>query len=294
LRLSAATIVAMAVFQHGEIEIAYDVAGAGPAVLLLHGFPQTRAMWAPIAATLARDFTVVTADLRGYGASSKPAAKVDLTNYSFRAMGGDMLALMTSLGHETFHLVGHDRGARVAHRMSLDATDRLRSLTVMDIVPTHTLLDNWSSKVSAAYFHWSYLAQPAPFPERMIEADPDHFYQTCLLGWGGSQLSEFAALEAYRAAWRDTATIAGMTNDYRATLAVDVHHDASDLGRRFEGPALVLYGADGAMAQMFDIPGTWDAWLKNMTAEAIPGGHFFPDQSGAATIAVLRGFLGSG
>ena len=249
-------------------------------------------MWVPIAKGLARDFTVVTADLRGYGASSKPEARGDLSNYSFRAMGQDMLALMASLGHAQFHLVGHDRGARVAHRMSLDAPDRIASLTVMDIVQTHTLLQRWSSDVSAAYFHWSYLAQPAPFPEHMIAADPDHFYEACLLGWGGAQISDFALIDTYRRAWRDPATIRGMTHDYRAALAVDVHHDAADVGRKFSGPALVLYGADGAMARLFDVPETWDAWLDTMTAEAIPGGHFFPDQSPDATLDALRRFLG--
>ena len=282
----------MAVFTHDDIDIAHDVRGAGPPVLLLHGFPQTRAMWGPIAEGLARDFTVVTADLRGYGASSKPRASADLSNYAFRAMGQDMLALMASLGHERFHLVGHDRGARVAHRMSLDAPSRIASLTVMDIVPTHTLLERWSSKVSAAYFHWSYLAQPAPFPERMIEAAPDHFYEACLLGWGGAAIADFDLIETYRSAWRDPATIAGMTNDYRAALAVDVHHDSEDVGRRYQGPALVLFGADGAMARLFDVPETWAGWLQEMSAEAIPGGHFFPDQSPDATLDALRRFLG--
>jgi haloacetate dehalogenase len=289
---TATTLISMAVFDHGEIQIAYDVDGAGPPVLLLHGFPQTRAMWAPIAKGLAQDFTVITADLRGYGASSKPDALPDLSNYAFRAMAGDMLALMRALGHERFHLVGHDRGARVAHRLSLDAPDHVMSLTVMDIVPTYDLLAHWSSDVSAAYFHWSYLAQPAPFPEHMIGADPDHFYEACLLGWGGAKVSDFAAIEAYREAWRKPATIAGMTNDYRAALVVDVTHDAEDIGRRFAGPALVLFGATGVMGRLFDVPGTWSGWLEAMTAEAIPGGHFFPDQSPEATLEALRRFLG--
>ncbi|MBT8459257.1 MAG: alpha/beta hydrolase [Boseongicola sp.] len=282
----------MSTFERGDILISYDVQGEGPPILLLHGFPQTRAMWGPIAHDLRRDFTVVTADLRGYGASSKPKADADLENYSFRAMARDMLELMASLGHERFHLVGHDRGGRVAHRMSLDAPSRIRSLAVLDIVPTYTLLQKWSSAVSSAYFHWTYLAQPAPFPERMIEADPDHFYEACLLGWGGAALADFSLIETYRAAWREPETIAGMTNDYRATLAVDVHHDALDVGRKFAGPALVLYGADGAMARHFDVPATWDKWLQNRSAEAIPGGHFFPDQSPDATLKALRRFLG--
>ena len=281
----------MAVFQNDGIDIAYEVAGEGPPVLLLHGFPQTRAMWDDIVPGLAREFTVVTADLRGYGASSKPVASDELSTYSFRAMGTDMLALMTSLGFHRFHLVGHDRGARVAHRMSLDAPERVMSLTVMDIIPTHTLLQNWSAEVSKSYFHWSFLAQPAPFPERMIEADPDHFYEACLLGWGGATLDQFARLEAYRTAWRDPAMIAATTSDYRVALAVDVHHDAMDVGRRFAGPAFVLYGADGAMARHFDVPATWAAWLANMSAQAIAGGHFFPDQSPDETLGALQKFL---
>ena len=281
----------MSEFSRDGISISYDVAGEGPPVLLLHGFPQSRVMWDRIGADLQREFTVVRADLRGYGASSKPRPEGDPATYSFRAMGGDMLALMASLGFERFHLVGHDRGGRVAHRMSLDAPDRLLSLTVMDIVPTLTLLENWTADVSASYFHWSYLAQPAPFAERMIEADPDHFYEACLLGWGGASLEDFEGLAAYRAAWRDPACIAATTADYRAVMAVDRYHDAEDRGRQFDGPALVLFGADGAMAKLFDVAETWAPFLSKMTAKAIPGGHFFPDQSPDETSAALLNFL---
>ena len=281
----------MADFIHDGVSISYDVSGEGPPVLLLHGFPQTRVMWDRIARMLEHDFTVVRADLRGYGASTKPDPTGDPATYSFRAMGGDMLSLMTSLGFERFHLVGHDRGGRVAHRMSLDAPERLLSLTVMDIVPTLTLLDNWTVDVSTSYFHWSFLAQPAPLAERMIEADPDHFYEACLLGWGGASLEDFEGIEAYRAAWRDPATIAATTADYRAVLEVDRSQDAEDRGRKFAGPALVLFGADGAMARLFDVAETWAPWLDDMIAKAIPGGHFFPDQSPDETAAALLTFL---
>ncbi len=162
----------------------------------------------------------------------------------------------------------------------------------MDIVPTHFLLEHWSAAVSAAYYHWSFLAQPAPFPERLIGADPDYFYESCLLGWGGARLEDFLELEAYRAAWRDPAAIAGMTNDYRAALAVDYAHDAADLGRKVGCPALVLYGASGAMARHFDVPATWAGRLSDMRAKAVPGGHFFVDQHPEEVAAALAGFLG--
>ena len=276
-------------------EIACSIIGQGAPVLLLHGFPQTRAMWRPIAEHLGRDYTVVTADLRGYGASSTPGqdSPHDCAAYSFRAMAGDMLALMQALGHDRFHLVGHDRGARVAHRMALDAPAQVASLTLMDIVPTQLLLQDLTHRVAQSYFHWFFLAQPHPFPERLIGADPDFFFESCLLGWGGSRLEDFApdALAAYRAAWRRAEVIFAMCQDYRAALAHDLPHDTADLGRKVTCPALVLYGADGAMARAYDVPATWADRLANMRAHTIPGGHFFPDTAPDATADSLIGFL---
>ncbi|MGY9046630.1 hypothetical protein P775_08605 [Puniceibacterium antarcticum] len=276
---------------NGQV-IACDIRGDGPAVLLLHGFPQTRAMWGPIAQDLARDFTVVCADLRGYGESSKPA---DMTDMSFRNMGSDMNMLMQQLGVERFHLVGHDRGARTAHRMALDRPEALHSLTLMDIVPTHHLLATLSTSVARAYYHWFFLAQPAPFPETMIGHDPDAYFERCLLGFGKAQLSDFDAdlLDAYRKAWRDPDSIRAMCNDYRAAIDVDFAEDATDLARRVSCPALVLYGQDGAMARAMDVPATWAERLADMRHAAIPGGHFFPDQSPLETAGALRVFLSS-
>lgn len=285
----------MAEMTLGGVTIAYDMAGAGPPVLLLHGFPQTRALWSQVAPALAERFTVVTADLRGYGGSSKPAAEKDLSNYSFRAMAGDMRALMAALGFERFQLVGHDRGARVAHRLALDAQEAVRSLTVMDIVPTLHLLEGFALPVARTYWHWAFLAQPAPFPEQTIGHDPDGFFETCLVGWGRAGLAAFDpdALAAYRAAWRDPATIAGMCNDYRAALEIDRAHDEADRGRSVGCPALVLYGGDGVMGQLYDVPATWRDRLADMRAEAMPGGHFFIDEAPEATAAQLLGFLSS-
>ncbi|MDA7424146.1 alpha/beta fold hydrolase [Thalassococcus lentus] len=278
------------VFEHDSQRIVYDVMGNGPPVLLLHGFPQTRAMWSRIAPALAETHTVVSADLRGYGASSKPA---QIAQMSFRAMGRDMRALMAHIGFDRFHLVGHDRGARVAHRMALDAPQCVHSLTVMDIVPTHHLLHHLNQGVARAYYHWFFLAQPAPFPETMIGHDPDAYFERCLLGFGKARLTDFEPemLDAYRQSWRDPDCIRSMCNDYRAALDIDFHDDAADLHRTVDCPALVLYGAEGAMAKAMDVAATWAPRLTNMRHSAIPGGHFFPDQSPEQTVQALRPFL---
>ncbi|MFN6952504.1 MAG: alpha/beta hydrolase [Albidovulum sp.] len=271
-------------------EIACSVGGSGLPLLLLHGFPQTRALWARVAPRLAERFTVVAADLRGYGASSKPRGA---EHYSFRAMGRDQLAVMSALGFDRFHLVGHDRGGRTAHRMALDAGHRLESLTLMDIVPTHHLLSHLDRNVASAYYHWFFLAQPAPLPESMILSDPDRFFESCLFGWGGARLSDFPSdqLSAYRAAWRNPATVGAMCDDYRAAIRHDFADDAADLGRRVDCPAFVLYGAEGAMARAYDVPATWEERLAVMRTGTVEGGHFFVDTAPGVTTAALLDFL---
>jgi haloacetate dehalogenase len=272
-------------------EIACSTGGAGPAVLLLHGFPQTRALWWKVAPVLAERFTVVTADLRGYGGSAKPPG---VETYTFREMGRDMAALMAHFGYGRFHLVGHDRGARAAHRMALDDSARhIEKLVLMDIVPTHHLLTDLTRQVAASYYHWFFLAQPEPFPERLILSDPDYFFETCLLGWGGARLEDFdpAQLAAYRAAWRNPETVRAMCDDYRAALRLDYAQDEADLGRKVPHPALVLYGANGAMARAYDVPATWASRLAGMRAASVPGGHFFIDTAPEATASALLDFL---
>lgn len=277
---------------HRTDTLTCSIGGSGPPLLLLHGFPQTRAMWAHIAPHLAQTHTVICPDLPGYGASAKPES---LAAYSFRAMGREMLTLMDALGHHSFDLVGHDRGARVAHRLTLDAPQRVKTLTLMDIIPTHTLLSDLRWPVAKAYYHWFFLAQPAPFPDRMIAADPDAFFHACLLGWGGAHLRDFDAtqLAAYRAAWRDPDTIRGMCNDYRATLAHDMTDDSLDRDARIACPTHILYGAQGAMAQHYDVPVTWTPKCTAMTSSAVPGGHFFPDTTPEITTQALAAFLAS-
>ncbi len=270
--------------------IHYARGGTGPALLLLHGFPQTHAMWHAVAPALAKHFTVIAPDLRGYGDSAKPQGT---ENYSFRAMAADQTALMAALGFEQFHLVGHDRGARTAHRLALDAPAAVQSLTVMDIIPTHLLLSELTQGVARAYYHWFFLAQPAPFPENMILADPDTYYQSSLLGWGAAKLDDFApdALEAYRTAWRDPDTVRGMCEDYRAALDYDFALDAADLSARVTCPALVMWGADGAMGRAYDVAATWADRLTDMRGLGVPGGHFFVDEHPAETTAALLDFL---
>ncbi|WP_415405346.1 alpha/beta fold hydrolase [Tateyamaria sp. SN3-11] len=279
----------MPMFETDDIHIAYDVQGSGPPVLLLQGFPQTRAMWHAIAPALAPDFTVVTADLRGYGDSAKPPEMEDM---SFRAMAEDQRALMAFLGFDHFHLVGHDRGGRTAHRLALDTPGAVLSLTLMDIVPTHLLLCELTQEVARAYYHWFFLAQPAPFPETLIGHDPDAYFESCLAGWGGGiEGFDADALGAYRRSWRNPECIRTMCNDYRAAIDVDFALDGDDLGKQVTCPAHVIYGGDGVMGRAFDVPGTWAERLSDMRSTALPGGHFFPDTHPEETAKALIAFL---
>lgn len=270
--------------------IAYSRGGDGPPLLLLHGFPQMRAMWRGVAPALAERFTVIAADLRGYGDSSKPEG---VAAYAFREMAADQHALMVSLGFDRFHLVGHDRGARTSHRLALDHESAVQSLTLMDIIPTHLLLSKLKTDVAKAYYHWFFLAQPYPFPETMIGADPDFYYESCLEGWGDGSLDGYdpESLAYYRQSWRWPETVQSMCNDYRAAIEVDVLHDGIDLGRKLSCPALVMYGANGAMDRAYDVPATWEERLSDMRALPMPGGHFFPDLHPKETAQAVMGFL---
>ncbi len=276
--------------------IAISVGGKGPAVLLLHGYPQSKAMWGRIAPVLAQHFTVVAADLRGYGDSDKPQDAADHATYSFRAMADDQVAVMRALGFDTFDVIGHDRGGRVAHRLALDHPGRVSRLAVLDIVPTYAMFMDTNRQVAQAYWHWYFLAQPAPLPERLIGADPDFFFETCLVNWGKAAIGDFAPepLAEYRRCWRSPEMIAASCADYRAAGSIDLAHDAADLDRKVECPSLVLRGAKGLMAQLFDMEAEWRKRLARMSVASLPGGHFFPDQLPEKTAAKLLQFLMSG
>lgn len=281
--------------QLGEATINCVVGGNGPPLLLLHGFPQNLAEWARVAPLLAKQFTVVCADLRGYGNSFKPKCLPDNSNYAFRAMAADQVALMNRLGFARFHVAGHDRGGRAAHRMALDHPAAVLSLSVLDIVPTYAMFMETNRHVAGAYWHWYFLSQPEPFPERLIGNDPDFFYQTCLTGWGAVRVEDFdpEMLADYRRCWRDPAMIHGSCSDYRAGATIDLDHDRADLARQVQCPTLACWGAKGLMHKLFDIEVQWRQRCAKLSVASLPGGHFFIDQFPAETARILAGFHGS-
>jgi haloacetate dehalogenase len=276
-----------------DVDINYVIAGSGPPVLLLHGFPQNLAMWSRVAPVLAADFSVVCTDLRGYGDSSKPKCAADRANYSFRAMAGDQIGLMKALGFDRFHVIGHDRGGRTAHRMALDHPGAVLSLAVLDIVPTYAMFMETNRNVAGAYWHWYFLSQPEPFPERLIGADPDFFYETCLVGWGATKLTDFEpeSLAEYRRCWRTAEMIHGSCSDYRAAASIDLKHDAADLDKKVTCPTLAFWGANGAMHKFFDIAAAWRKRCETVSAATLPGGHFFVDQFPEDVARILAKFL---
>ncbi len=280
-------------FRHQQININYQKGGSGPPLLMLHGYPQSLAMWAKVAPWLAEHYTVICADLRGYGDSGKPPPLPDASNYTFREMANDNLALMANEGFAHFHLVGHDRGGRVGHRLALDHPSTVKTLTVMDIVPTYAMFMDTNYHIAGVYWHWYFLSQPAPFPERLIASDPDFFYETCLFGWGAANINDFnpEQLAEYRRCWRGEGMIYGSCADYRAAATLDILHDGEDIETRIKCPVLNLYGRDGTMASQFDMVAEWEKRCENLTSKAIPGGHFFVDTAPDETLAALVEFL---
>ena len=268
----------------GTVRINAVEGGRGPAVLLLHGYPQTLAQWSDVAEILADDCTVVCADLRGYGASSKPEGEGE--TYSFRSMAADQVAVMSELGHDRFVVAGHDRGGRVAHRMALDEPARVRALVPCDVVPTWAMYDGVDRTRAARFWQWYFLPLPAPFPERLIGGDPDYYFENCLVTNGGVGIEEgFGAeqLAAYRAAWRDPDMIRASCSDYRAGATIDLEHDAADLDVTLEVPTFPVWGADGLLKDLFVIEAEWRKRCAIVHTATVPGGHFFPDQQPQAT-----------
>ena len=211
---------------------------------------------------------------------------------SKRALAARLAGLMRAFGQDRFAVIGHDRGARVTHRMCLDHASRIDRAVVMDIVPTRTVFEDIDQAMATAYYHWFFLAQGAPFPERMIAPDPDLYFERCLGGWGtGLDRFEAEALAEYRASWRDPAIIHAMCEDYRAGAGIDLAHDRADETARITCPLLVLWGADGIVARNYDVAAIWRGKATDVTAQAIPGGHFFIEENPDATLAVLAEFL---
>ncbi len=268
--------------------------GKGPAVLMLHGYPETHAMWNAVAPSLAKDYTVVCADLRGYGDSSKPKGLPDHSNYSKREMALDMAQVMSKLGHERFHLVGHDRGARVAHRLARDHGERVMTLTVMDISPTLKMYEGTNLSFARAYYHWFLLIQPAPLPEKLLAGDGMR-YVMGRVGRGPGGLSPFskAAVREYVRCFRDPRTIHATCEDYRASASIDLEHDRRDLRKKLRMPVRVLWGKQGVIEKMFSALADWREVAVNVTGRPLDCGHFLPEEKPAEVLAELRCFLKS-
>jgi len=269
------------------------IGGAGPALLLLHGYPQTHVMWHLVAQQLAEHFTVVAADLTGYGASGKPPSDARHTPYSKRAMGHDLLLLMQHLGYSSFSLVGHDRGGRVAHRMAVDHSEQVEKLVVIDIAPTREMYANTSDAFARAYWHWYYLIQPAPFPENMILGDTDaYLLHKCVDSLKNNVFSD-AALQEYLKAFRNPDTVHASCEDYRAAATIDIEHDDDDdkHGRKIVCPLLVLWGKDGVIEACFDALALWRKRAVKAEGKSLPGGHYLAEQHPQLVVDELLGFL---
>jgi haloacetate dehalogenase len=275
------------------VAIHYRKGGAGPPLLLLHGYPQTHILWRKMAPELAKRFTVVCPDTRGYGDSGKPVADADNQLYSKRTMAKDMVGLMRGLGFPSFAVCGHDRGARVAYRLALDHPDAVAKLCVLDILPTHATWKRMDKDLATGMYHWLFLAQAGGLPEKMIGDDPDYYLVEKLRRWS-KDFSAFepAALDAYKTAFRDPASIAATCADYRAGATSDFAHDDEDFGRRMiVAPTLVLWGEGGLAKRVADPLAIWRKWATDVSGHAIACGHFLPEEAPAETAAALLRFL---
>ncbi|GAA1700123.1 alpha/beta hydrolase [Fodinicola feengrottensis] len=273
-------------------EINVRVGGSGPPLLLLHGFPQTHAMWHQIAPALAATHTVVVPDLRGYGDSSTPPGGDDHAGYSFRAMAADQVEVMRTLGHQRFAVVGHDRGARVTHRMALDHPEAVERLAMLDIVPTRHVYGHTDKRLATVYYHWFFLIQPDELPERLIGNDPIYYLHSAL-GSFGSGLDSYApaALAEYERCFADPQTRHAMCEDYRAAATVDLEHDKADTGRRVQQPTLVLWGAKGAVGALYEPLTVWRDYATNVRGHSIDAGHFLVEQQPDEVLTEIRAFL---
>ncbi|TGP20190.1 MULTISPECIES: alpha/beta hydrolase [unclassified Mesorhizobium] len=281
----------------GGARIFIRIAGGGPALLLLHGFPETHLMWRDVGPKLTDRFRVVCADLRGYGKSSCPPSDPDHAPYAKRAMAADLAALMTKLGFSRFMVAGHDRGGRVAYRLALDHSDRVDKLAVLDIIPTADAWDLADARLALGYWPWSLLAQAAPLPEAIMGMAADAIVDNALAGWGSSPAAFPAEVrQAYADALRDPAHAHAICEEYRAAATLDREHDHADraAGRRIGCPVLALWSGHGALAEWYLQEGgplaLWRKWADNVSGGAMPGGHFFPEEFPDETVAALCDF----
>lgn len=269
--------------------------GSGPPLLMVHGNPQTHAMWHAVAPRLADRYTVICPDLRGYGGSLKPPATADHAPYAKREMAKDLVELMAELGHERFRLVGHDRGARVSHRLAIDHPQRVERMALLDIVPTLEHFERADMAFAMGYYHWFWFAQPHPFPETLISAAPEAWFR----GHTNREPKEDGffhpeALADYLAAARDPEMIRGMCEDYRAAATIDLEHDrdSREAGNRIDCPLLIMWGTKGKIGQWYDPVAIWKQYCDGpVSSQAIDTGHYLAEEDPDATLAALVPFL---
>ena len=275
----------------GEYEIFFVEKGKGIPVVLLHGFPQTHSMWADVAPLFSDNYHVICPDLRGYGQSSKPEG---YENYTFRNMANDVISILKYLNVEKkAHIIGHDRGARVAYRLAIDHPELVSSVMFMDIIPTYRVFAELSASLAFSYYHWFFLSQPYPVPETMIGKDPDSFYNSCLQGWGATTKSSFSKNQIieYRNSWRNEDCMRAMCDDYRAAYHIDQYDEANDSQSPIKVRFAAVWGKDGIMAKTFDMKKIWKSEGKFYSGIEMPGGHFFIDQFPLETFRVIDNFI---
>jgi haloacetate dehalogenase len=276
------------------IEIACVVGGDGPPLLLLHGHPQTHAIWHRVAPILAERYTVVATDLRGYGDSSKPAGLPDHSNYSKRVMAQDQLSVMQSLGYHRFDVVAHDRGGRVAHRLAADHPTAVNRLVLLDIAPTLAMYEQTGEAFAKAYWHWFFLIQPAPLPERLILADPAAYVRD-VMGRRSAGLAPFdpRALAEYMRCLALPGTAHGICEDYRAAASIDLEHDRADreAGKLLEMPVLALWGEQGVVHRCFDPLTEWHRVARDVRGGPLPCGHYIAEEAPQLLLEQLLPFL---
>jgi haloacetate dehalogenase len=278
----------------GDTTIAYQHAGNGPPLLLLHGFPQSKAIWHLVAPQLSERFTVIASDLRGYGESSKPAGNSDHSNYSKRSMAMDQVELMKHLGFNEFQLLGHDRGGRVSHRLAADYPDCVQKVMVLDISPTLAMYEQTTMKFASGYWHWFFLIQKSPIPETMIGADVEFFLKQFMGGrYAGLDIFSKDCWSEYVSAMQDPSCVHAMCEDYRAASTIDLEHDREDIatGKKLQMPLRVLWGEHGLVNACFSPLNDWSKVASNVSGKTVNSGHYIPEEAPEELLAEALTFF---
>jgi haloacetate dehalogenase len=276
------------------VEIHFRVGGDGPPLVLLHGFPQSHAIWHRVAPALAEQFTLVMPDLRGYGDSARPESGPDHAGYSKRAMAADVAGLMQELGFDSFFVCGHDRGGRVAHRLALDWPMSVRQMVLLDISPTRTMYERTNMAFAQGYYHWFFLIQPAPLPEQLIGSDIRFYLRAKLSGTGSRGLDCFdpRALAEYERCFALPGAVHAMCEDYRASATIDLEHDRADAMQRIACPLHVLWGEHGLVHRVFTPVSDWqEKSALPVTGHPVPSGHYIAEECPEILVHELRTFF---